>query len=226
MPRIVDWPGRMKEVAEFVGLGPAELETIRATGPIVSEHAAVLTASVYDHFLEFPEARKFFLDDGRLGGRDTGRPEEAQLGALASRLDQLPDRRRLSHPAAGHGDSPQPPAVPPGPFGIDTQPVHGSDHFFHPNGSHHLASPRNDRPHRSNPGRHRLEQAPSSSNWIFCWRAICRKRPSRRKKGRPGDRGTHLQSNRPGHGVQHLARMQGVGVWIRRLRLPPRLGGG
>lgn len=66
MPRIVDWPGRMKEVAEFVGLGPAELETIRATGPIVSEHAAVLTASVYDHFLEFPEARKFFLDDAGL----------------------------------------------------------------------------------------------------------------------------------------------------------------
>ena len=62
-PRIVDWPTRMKEVAEFVGLGPAELEVVRATGPLVLKRGEELTAAVYDHFLKFPQARKFFLND-------------------------------------------------------------------------------------------------------------------------------------------------------------------
>ena len=67
MPRIVDWPARMKEVAEFVGLGPAELELIQETAPAVLKHAQELAATVYDHFLKFPEARKFFLDsDGKV----------------------------------------------------------------------------------------------------------------------------------------------------------------
>jgi len=67
MPRIVDWPARMKEVAEFVGLGPAELELIQETAPAVLKHAQELAATVYDQFLKFPEARKFFLDsDGHV----------------------------------------------------------------------------------------------------------------------------------------------------------------
>ena len=63
MPRIVDWPARMKAVAEFVGLGQSELEVVQATAPIVLKHGAALTASVYDHFLKFPESRRFFLND-------------------------------------------------------------------------------------------------------------------------------------------------------------------
>ena len=63
MPRIVDWPARMKEVAEFVGLGQSELEVVQATAPVVLKHGTELTASVYDHFLKFPESRKFFLND-------------------------------------------------------------------------------------------------------------------------------------------------------------------
>lgn len=63
MQRVVDWPARMKEVADFVGLGPAELALLQATGPVVLMHADELTASVYDHFLKFPETRKFFLTD-------------------------------------------------------------------------------------------------------------------------------------------------------------------
>ena len=61
MPGIVDWPARMREVAEFVGLGPAELELVRSTAPVIGKLAEELTASVYDQFLRFPEARKFFL---------------------------------------------------------------------------------------------------------------------------------------------------------------------
>ncbi len=64
MPHIVDWPARMREVAEFVGLGPAELALVRDTAPAVLKHAEGLTAAVYDHFLKFPEARKFFVTDG------------------------------------------------------------------------------------------------------------------------------------------------------------------
>ena len=63
MSRIVDWPARMEEVARFVGLGPAELDILRATAPAVLKHADELTASVYERFLEFPDSRKFFLTE-------------------------------------------------------------------------------------------------------------------------------------------------------------------
>ena len=63
MARIVDWPARMAEVAKFVGLGPEELELLRATAPVVLKHAEELTGGVYDHFLKFPDSRKFFLDE-------------------------------------------------------------------------------------------------------------------------------------------------------------------
>ena len=63
MPRIVDWPGRLKEMADFVGLGQAELEMIQSTASIVLDHADELTARVYDNFLAFPETRKFFLNE-------------------------------------------------------------------------------------------------------------------------------------------------------------------
>ncbi|HLF03799.1 MAG TPA: protoglobin family protein [Dehalococcoidia bacterium] len=67
MPQVVDWSARMREMVEFVGLTPAELELVRATGPLVLKHAEELTAAVYDHFLKFPQARQFFLtDDGQV----------------------------------------------------------------------------------------------------------------------------------------------------------------
>ena len=43
MPKIVDWAGRMREVADFVGLGQAELDLVRATAPVVLKHADALT---------------------------------------------------------------------------------------------------------------------------------------------------------------------------------------
>tara|TARA_B100000315_G_scaffold123471_1_gene113463 strand:- start:493 stop:1050 length:558 start_codon:yes stop_codon:yes gene_type:complete len=61
MAHIVDWPARMKEMAEFVGLGPAELELVQSTKPVILDHVEELTTAVYDNFLRFPEARKFFL---------------------------------------------------------------------------------------------------------------------------------------------------------------------
>jgi len=72
MQRIVDWPARMKEVAEFVGLDQGELDIIESTRELVLSRGEELTAAVYDHFLEFPETRRFFLEEG-------GEIDEAKL---------------------------------------------------------------------------------------------------------------------------------------------------
>ena len=67
MPHIVDWPGRLKQLAEFVGLDQGELDLIKSTSVAVTKHADDLTAAVYDNFLKFPETRRFFLaDDGEV----------------------------------------------------------------------------------------------------------------------------------------------------------------
>ena len=63
MPRIVDWPGRLREMAAFVGLDEDQFELIRSTAPVVLEHADALTAAVYDNFLKHPGSRKFFLNE-------------------------------------------------------------------------------------------------------------------------------------------------------------------
>ena len=63
MPRIVDWPGRLREIAAFVGLDEDQFELIRSTAPVVLEHADELTAAVYDNFLKYPGSRKFFLNE-------------------------------------------------------------------------------------------------------------------------------------------------------------------
>lgn len=88
MPKIVDWAGRMREVADFVGLGPAELDLVRATAPVVLKHADALTALVYDHFLEFPEARRFFLsDDGEVDQVRLARRKHSLARWLRGSLD-------------------------------------------------------------------------------------------------------------------------------------------
>ena len=63
MTQVFDWPGRMQELADFVGLDQAGLELIQATREVVLEHGEELTASVYDNFLEFPGSRRFFADE-------------------------------------------------------------------------------------------------------------------------------------------------------------------
>ena len=72
MQRIVDWPARMKEVAKFVGLDQDELEIIESTRELVLAKGEEITAAVYDHFLLFPETRRFFLEEG-------GAVDEAKL---------------------------------------------------------------------------------------------------------------------------------------------------
>jgi hypothetical protein len=58
---IFDWPARMRQMADFVGLGEHDLELIRESGPFLLARADELTSAVYDHFLKFPAAARFFL---------------------------------------------------------------------------------------------------------------------------------------------------------------------
>ena len=62
MARIIDWPARMQELADFVGLGQTELELVQSTKEIVLERGEELSAAVYDNFLESPNSRRFFVD--------------------------------------------------------------------------------------------------------------------------------------------------------------------
>ncbi|TMQ16888.1 MAG: hypothetical protein E6K82_22575 [Candidatus Rokuibacteriota bacterium] len=67
-----DMPRFLRELAEFVGLGDADVVTIRATAPLVLEREAAFTAALYEHFLRFPASARFFL------GED-GEPDRARL---------------------------------------------------------------------------------------------------------------------------------------------------
>ena len=88
MSRIVDWPARMKEVADFVGLDQDELEIIQSTREIVLAKGDELTAEVYDHFLLFPETRRFFLaEDGEVNEDKLERRKHSLMRWLTGSID-------------------------------------------------------------------------------------------------------------------------------------------
>lgn len=93
MARIVDWPARVREMAEFVGLGQEELDLLRATSQPIVKRADELTGAVYDNFLRFPETRKFFLEPGGEVDQErlTRRKQSLTrwlLGSIDFKLDQ------------------------------------------------------------------------------------------------------------------------------------------
>ena len=88
MPRIVDWPARMREVAGFVGLDQGELEIIQSTRDLVQNRGDELTAEVYDHFLKFPETRRFFLEeDGDVDDAKLERRKHSLMRWLRGSID-------------------------------------------------------------------------------------------------------------------------------------------
>lgn len=88
MPGIVDWPARMREMVEFVGLTPDELELVQSTGPILLAHADELTSAIYDHFLKFPESRQFFLtEDGAVDPERIDRRKHSLARWLQASID-------------------------------------------------------------------------------------------------------------------------------------------
>ena len=88
MPGIVDWSARMKEMVDFVALTPAELGLVQATAPLLERHAEELTSAIYDHFLQFPKARQFFLtDDGEVDQEHIDRRKHSLIRWLRGSLD-------------------------------------------------------------------------------------------------------------------------------------------
>ncbi|NQW22193.1 MAG: hypothetical protein HQ475_01970 [SAR202 cluster bacterium] len=88
MPRIVDWPARMQQVAEFVGLDQEALDIIQTTRELVLEKGEELTAAVYDHFLKFPESRRFFLtEEGEVNEERLERRKHSLMRWLRGSLD-------------------------------------------------------------------------------------------------------------------------------------------
>ena len=88
MAQVIDWPGRMQELAEFVGLNQEGLELIQATREVVLAHGEELTASVYDNFLDFPESRRFFADEhGEINEERLARRKHSLMRWLRGSID-------------------------------------------------------------------------------------------------------------------------------------------
>ena len=57
-----NWSARMEEMVSFVGLSEGDRKLIRDSAAIVMENAGTLAESVCSHFLNYPDARKYFVD--------------------------------------------------------------------------------------------------------------------------------------------------------------------
>ena len=56
-----DMPGFVQELMDFVGFTEADIEVIRRTAPALLKHERAITDALYEHFLKFPAAARFFL---------------------------------------------------------------------------------------------------------------------------------------------------------------------
>ena len=63
MSDVVNWPARFAEMVDFVGLSEEDRQLIKASAPLIMEHARSLNDCVYDRLLQYPQARKFFTTE-------------------------------------------------------------------------------------------------------------------------------------------------------------------
>lgn len=63
MSEMIHWPARLAEMVDFVGLSEEDRQLIRASAPIILQHARKLTDTLYSHFLQYPDARQYFVTD-------------------------------------------------------------------------------------------------------------------------------------------------------------------
>jgi hypothetical protein len=56
-----DLPGFVQELIDFVGLTEADLAVVRRSAPALLKHEHAITEALYEHFLKFPPAARFFL---------------------------------------------------------------------------------------------------------------------------------------------------------------------
>jgi hemoglobin-like flavoprotein len=63
MSKRIDWPARFAEMVDFVGLSEEDRQLIKSSAPLIMSQAHRLNDVVYDHLLQYPQARKFFVTD-------------------------------------------------------------------------------------------------------------------------------------------------------------------
>jgi hypothetical protein len=56
-----DMPGFVQELMDFVGITEADIDVIRRSAPALLKHEGAITDALYEHFLKFPAAARFFL---------------------------------------------------------------------------------------------------------------------------------------------------------------------
>lgn len=61
MSTAVHWPSRFAEMVEFVGVTEEDRRLIKASAALVMAHARKMNEAIYQHILQYPQARKFFV---------------------------------------------------------------------------------------------------------------------------------------------------------------------
>ena len=61
MSNVPNWPVRFAEMMDFVGLSEEDRQLIKDSAAIILAHADSMAEYVYDSFLKYPQARKFFV---------------------------------------------------------------------------------------------------------------------------------------------------------------------
>jgi hypothetical protein len=56
-----DMEGFVHELMDFVGFTEADAAVVRRTAPLILKHERTITDALYEHFLKFPAAARFFL---------------------------------------------------------------------------------------------------------------------------------------------------------------------
>lgn len=56
-----DMPGFVQEVMDFVGFTADDIDVVRRSSPSLLKHEGAITDALYEHFLKFPAAARFFL---------------------------------------------------------------------------------------------------------------------------------------------------------------------
>ena len=60
-PPGADMQGFVQELMEFTGFTDADIAAVRRTAPTLLKHEDAITDALYEHFLKFPAAARFFL---------------------------------------------------------------------------------------------------------------------------------------------------------------------
>ncbi len=83
MHKATNWPARFEEMVAFVGLTEEDRELIKASAPLIMQHARGFTDDLYDRFLQYPAARQFFVTaDGEPDARRLESNKQTMLSWL------------------------------------------------------------------------------------------------------------------------------------------------